>query len=86
MGAKEVPKWFPYSIYIAAYHVESEKELKSQSIAEKLYHRYGGEYSKDLDSLDFRSGSVSIYVRGLLQGGSEFSLSPRDLPKLKRRV
>ena len=74
MGAEELPEWFPYSIYIAAYHVDSEKELKSQSIAEKLYHRYGGVYSKEFDSLDFRLGSVSRYVKGLSEGDSRVLL------------
>jgi hypothetical protein len=74
MGSEELPKWFPYSIYIAAYHTAPEEKLESQSIVEKLYHKYGGVYSRDLDSLDSRSDSILSYVRGLSEGDSRVLL------------
>jgi len=74
MGYEELPKWFPYSIYILAYHIEAEDEHAPQDIVEKLSHRYGGDYSRDSSSLDFRSGSISGYVKRLSEGNSQVFL------------
>jgi hypothetical protein len=71
MKIEGVPGWPPYSIYIANYQTDSNKELKSQNIVEKLLQGYGGEYSREFDSLDLRSDSINGYVRFISEGISQ---------------
>ena len=54
MSVEQLPKWRPYSIYITTYHSDSKGRLESQDIIENLFKRYGGNYSKDSESLEFR--------------------------------
>ena len=68
MTTPEEPRWLPYLIYISTNQFGSEKD--SLGIVEKLFQKYGGIYSKDFNSLGFRIGSVSTYVRSLRKGGS----------------
>ena len=65
MQTDESPKWFPFSIYITAYHVDSEGELKLEDIIEKLFQKYGGNYSRELNRLEFKSGTISSYLTSL---------------------
>lgn len=58
-------RWLPYSIYIAAYNIDSEGRPEYKDLVEQLYHTYGGNRSKELDSLRFESGPYSVYVRAL---------------------
>ena len=65
MKVEGLPKWIPYSIYIATYHVDPDNLQKFEDIAETLLHKHEGSYSKDLESLELRSGPISGYVTSL---------------------
>lgn len=74
MKTEELPKWLPYSIYIATYHIETSNELEPRNTVQKLFHKYSGIYSKDDNSLNFRSGSVLSCVRSLSEEDSQVFL------------
>jgi hypothetical protein len=65
--AEKWPKWFPVSAYLASYQIDSSEELDSSIILKKLYDGYGGEYSEEFHSMEFRSGSVLAHVRLLTE-------------------
>lgn len=67
---EELPKWLPYSIYVATQQINTEKALEPQDITENFFHRYGGTRSKNLDSVEFRIGSFSCYVSAHAEQGS----------------
>jgi hypothetical protein len=64
------PSWIPCSIYIYTYPAEDE----ASSIVERLYHRFGGDYSEESSSLGFEHASFPCYIKCLRQGFSEILL------------
>lgn len=84
MKSKELPRWFPYSVHIATYQIDPEK--KTEDAVEKLFDRYGGTYSKESNSLEFRAGPISGYVKGLSERGSQVSLLAVGSAETEKKV
>lgn len=67
--AEEKPEWLPYSVYIAAYHVEPETELGQQYL-EKVSERFEVNHVEGLDVLEFAKGQFSIRVKVVSNAGT----------------